>query len=339
MTQLAHGTSFNLADALTSEVEVFANLFEGARFAPIQTETELEDFTLTIIEGCEQTVDLVGQQRRSGNLERALGRSIFDDVTKFGVAIFTKRFAQRQRLGCEAQRFGNLVFGHFHLGRQLRQRGRAPQLELQPGASLLQTSERVAGVHWQADGAARVRNTAGDGLADPPGCVGGELEALAPVELLDRVHEAKVAFLDEVEQRETRRLVLLCDGHHETKVGLHERALRVFTLTSLPAKLAFLGRRDVFATLFEGRSCSGTRLDGFGQSNFIIFGQQRVLANVGQIKTDKVLFIALDALLRQDRLLVITPWRSRRRGDARHTGFTHDKGSVKPSNRPISEPF
>src|SRR4051794_15352422 len=46
----------------------------------------------------------------------------------------------------------------------------------------------------------------GDRLADPPGGVGGELEALAPVELLDRVHQAEVALLDEVEQRQAGRL-------------------------------------------------------------------------------------------------------------------------------------
>ena len=39
-----------------------------------------------------------------------------------------------------------------------------------------------------------------DGLADPEGGVGGELEALAPVELVDGVLEAEVALLDEVEQ-------------------------------------------------------------------------------------------------------------------------------------------
>ena len=39
-----------------------------------------------------------------------------------------------------------------------------------------------------------------DGLADPEGGVGGELEAPAPVELVDGVLEAEVALLDEVEQ-------------------------------------------------------------------------------------------------------------------------------------------
>ena len=46
VAQLAHRTSFDLADPLTGEVEVFANLFERPRLAPIKTEAELEDCLL-----------------------------------------------------------------------------------------------------------------------------------------------------------------------------------------------------------------------------------------------------------------------------------------------------
>src|SRR5437588_842304 len=84
-----------------------------------------------------------------------------------------------------------------------RERGRPPQLQLQPGPGLLEAGEGVAGVDGQADGAARVGDAPGDGLADPPRGVGGELEALAPVELLDGVHQAQVPLLDEVEERKS----------------------------------------------------------------------------------------------------------------------------------------
>jgi len=57
-------------------------------------------------------------------------------------------------------------------------------------------------MYWQANGASGVGDTAGNRLANPPGGVRRELETLAPVKLLDRVHEAKVAFLNQVEQRQ-----------------------------------------------------------------------------------------------------------------------------------------
>lgn len=39
-------------------------------------------------------------------------------------------------------------------------------------------------VDWEADGARLICHAAGDGLANPPRCVGGEFEALGVVELL-----------------------------------------------------------------------------------------------------------------------------------------------------------
>lgn len=70
VTQLRHGAGLDLADALTGEVEVLADLFESARFTTVETEAKLQDLALTLIEWAEQTGDLVGQQRRSGDLER-----------------------------------------------------------------------------------------------------------------------------------------------------------------------------------------------------------------------------------------------------------------------------
>ena len=63
-----------------------------------------------------------------------------------------------------------------------------------------------------------------DRLADPPRGVGGELEALAVVELLHRPHQPEVALLDEVEQRHPGALVALGDRHDEAQVGLDEGA-------------------------------------------------------------------------------------------------------------------
>ena len=39
VSEFRHGPCFDLANALTGEVEVLANLFEGARLATIETET------------------------------------------------------------------------------------------------------------------------------------------------------------------------------------------------------------------------------------------------------------------------------------------------------------
>src|SRR5436305_849090 len=61
-----------------------------------------------------------------------------------------------------------------------------------------------------------------EGLADPPGAVRRELEALAPIELLDGPHETEVALLDEVEHRQAGGLVPLRDRRHGTKIRFDE---------------------------------------------------------------------------------------------------------------------
>jgi hypothetical protein len=55
-------------------------------------------------------------------------------------------------------------------------------------------------VHGDADGARLIGDRTGDRLPDPPGSVGRELKAAPVLELVDRLHQADVAFLDEVEE-------------------------------------------------------------------------------------------------------------------------------------------
>src|SRR6185295_19081382 len=80
MTQLAHRPCFDLADALAGEVEMLANLFERAWLATVETEAQLEDLALALVERRQQAGDLLGEQGGGGNLERRLGRTILDDV-------------------------------------------------------------------------------------------------------------------------------------------------------------------------------------------------------------------------------------------------------------------
>ena len=68
----------------------------------------------------------------------------------------------------------------------------------------------------------RVLDGPPDRLADPPGGIGGELEALAPVELLDGVDQAEVALLDQVGEGQARPLVLAGHRHDQPQVGVDE---------------------------------------------------------------------------------------------------------------------
>ena len=125
---------------------------------------------------------------------------------------------------------------------------RAPQLAL--GADDLALA--LADVHRDADRARLVGQAALDRLADPEGGVGGELEALAVVELLGRADQAEDALLDQVEQRQLLALVLLGDRDDEAQVGVDH------PLLGLEVAL----------------------LDALGQLDLLVRGQQRVAADL-----------------------------------------------------------
>src|SRR5438128_1981936 len=130
-------------------------------------------------------------------------------------------------------------------GRQLGERGVASQLGLQAVARLLDPGQLVAGVDRQTDGAGRVGDASLHGLANPPGGVRRELEALAPVELLDGVDQAEVALLDEIQQRQTRRLVLLGDRDDQAQVGVDEGLGRLFAGVGRAQQLLSLSPREL----------------------------------------------------------------------------------------------
>ena len=82
-------------------------------------------------------------------------------------------------------------------------------------------------VHGDADRARLVGERAGDRLADPPGGVGRELEALAVVELLRGTDQAERALLDQVEEGQALVAVVLRDRDDEPQVRLDHLLLRV----------------------------------------------------------------------------------------------------------------
>ena len=109
---------------------------------------------------------------------------------------------------------------HLHRVGQLFGGGLAPQFlhELLLGAP--QLVDDLDHVDRDADGAGLVGDAAGDGLAYPPGGVGGELVAALVFELLDALHQADVALLDQVEEGLAAVGVFLGDGDDQAQIGL-----------------------------------------------------------------------------------------------------------------------
>ncbi len=80
-------------------------------------------------------------------------------------------------------------------------------------------------VHRNTDRAGLIGDGAGDGLANPPGGIGRELVTATVFEFIDRLHQADVAFLNQVEELQTAVGVLLRDRNDQAQVSFDQLAL------------------------------------------------------------------------------------------------------------------
>ena len=158
-------------------------------------------------------------------VEGADGVLVLDEVAQLGVLLFADGRLQRDRGLADAQDLPDLAVGHAHLGGDLLGQRLAAHVLQQLALHADELVDLLDHVHRDADGAGLVGDGPGDGLPDPPGGVGGELVALAVVELLHRADEAQVALLDEVEEAHAVGVVALGDGDDQAQVGLGQLVL------------------------------------------------------------------------------------------------------------------
>ena len=105
----------------------------------------------------------------------------------------------------------HLLHGQVRLVGDLLERRLATEHRPQRALGAVHLLQPLDDVHGHPDRPRLVGERPRDRLADPPGRVGRELEAAAPVELLHRPDQAQRAFLDQVEERETLVAVVLRD--------------------------------------------------------------------------------------------------------------------------------
>ena len=203
---------------------------------------------------------------------------------------------QRHRLLSDLQDLTDLVHGHIHLLGDLVGAGIVAKLLQELTGD---TDDLVDGLHHvngDPDGTGLIRDGAGDGLPDPPGCVGGELVALGIIELFNGLDEAQIALLNQVQKQHTAAHIPLGNGHHQTEVRLCQLLLGAFALLKGLAELSFFLRSD--GGCFTGltlllqlvQTGLGLRACGHGlcQHDFFIGVQQGDLTDLLEVHTDRI---------------------------------------------------
>ena len=82
-------------------------------------------------------------------------------------------------------------------------------------------------MHGQTDRLALIGQRSLDGLFDPPRRVGAELSAFCRVETLHRLHQADVAFRNEVQKRQAKIRIVMRDLHDQTQIGPDHQGSRL----------------------------------------------------------------------------------------------------------------
>ena len=231
------------------------------------------------------------EHAEAGSIGRHHGGVVLDEVAKLGILFLADRRFQGNGLLADLLDLAHALGGKAHLLADLLGRWLATEL-LQKLA--LDAHELVDGFHHvnrDADGTRLVGDGAGDGLADPPRGVRGELEALRVVELLDGADQAQVAFLDKVQEQHAAADIALGDGHDQSQVRLDELLLGIDAHLLHTAQTALLAALELAALLLGLVKLSRGGDAGFdlhGQVDLLGGAEQRDLADFLQVHAHRV---------------------------------------------------
>src|SRR5256886_8083754 len=235
VAQLAQRLGLDLPYALARDVELLADLLQRVVGGHLDAEAHAQPLGLARRERVEhffRHVAQAGEGRRVGGRERRL---VLDEIAEVRVVVVADRRLHRDRLLGDLEDLADLLLGHLHARGERRRVRLLAGLLQDLAADAVHLVDGLDHVHRDADSARLVGDRARDRLPDPPRGIGRELVAAAVFELVDRLHQADVAFLDQVEELQPAVGVLLGDRDHQPQVGLGHLALGA-------ARLRFAGR-------------------------------------------------------------------------------------------------
>ena len=222
MAEFAEGFRFNLADALAGYAEVEADLFESVFAAVIKAKAHPDDLFFAGREALEDFGGLLVEVQ----VDHVLGGRdvglVDDEVSQVGFILFANGGFERHGFLRDAHDAANPVDGQFHAFCQFVVSRFATQLLDHHPRGSDQLVDGLDHMNRNANGAGLIGDGAADRLANPPGGVGGKLVAAAVFKLFDGLHEADVAFLDEVKELEATVVVALGDADDEAEIGFDE---------------------------------------------------------------------------------------------------------------------
>src|SRR5436305_9428653 len=132
----------------------------------------------------------------------------------------------------------------------------------------------------QTDRASLLGHRPPDGLADPPVGVRRKPEPLAPVIAVDRLVQADVALLHQVEEAQAAAEILLGHRDDQPQVGLDQPLAR--SLTHLPARVALLRELDLLLGSQQRRPTDLAKVQGCRVAAAELLSGRRALTRLAE---------------------------------------------------------
>src|SRR5581483_1604143 len=268
-------------DAFAGDAELLADFFERMVGVHADAEAHAENAFLARGERGEDTGRRLAEVRLDRRVDRQDRVLVLDEIAEVAVLLVADRRLEADRLLGDLEDLADLLERHGELlGKFLRGRLAADLVEhLAAGADDL--VDRLDHVDGDADRARLIGDRARDRLPDPPGGIGREFVAAAVLELVDRLHQADVSFLDEVEELQAAVRIFLGDRDDQAEVRLDHLLLRLAGLA-----LALLHHVDDAAEL--GRleaGFGGERLDLLPEilDALLVLGDEFLPAAAGEV--------------------------------------------------------
>ncbi len=173
----------------------------------------------------ENLVELFPQKLIRDRFCRRRRGIIRNEIAQVAVVLFTDRGFQRHGILRRLHDLTDLVRAHAEPFRNLVHGRFSAQLLQQLTGAARYPMNGLYHMDRNTDRSCLIRDGAGDRLTDPPGRIGGELEALGVVEFFHRLDQPEIALLNEIKEVHTLADILFRDADHETEVCLHQLIL------------------------------------------------------------------------------------------------------------------
>src|ERR1700733_4500973 len=225
MTQLAQRLSFDLPDTFARELEALTHFFQGMLGTILQAKAHLDHAFFPRGQGTQHLRGVFLQVHADDCFGRRNRLAIFNEDAKMRIFFLANRSFKRDRFLCDLEHFADLGHRDIHPAGNLFRSGLAAQLLHQLPRGTNQLVDGLDHVHRNTNRPGLIGNRAGNRLTNPPGRIGGELVTTTVFELIDRLHQTDVAFLDQIQKLQTAVGVLLGNRNHQAQVSLDQLAL------------------------------------------------------------------------------------------------------------------